>query len=112
MDLLDRVSTKAGDQAQTHQLGLLKFKRGQAPSMLLAGMPPSLTLCREPDEILRVRRLGTAHHRAQDGAFDEWRGHKQLEYVGDDVPDGCSVARDPPNFVVARFGLSKAAGAN
>jgi hypothetical protein len=43
MDLLDRIRKKAGDPTQARQLGVFKFERGEAPSLLLARMFPSLT---------------------------------------------------------------------
>ncbi len=43
MDLLGSIAKEARDTPQADQLGLLKSKRRQEASVLLAGMPASLT---------------------------------------------------------------------
>src|SRR5687768_3262208 len=41
MDLLDRIREETRDPAQAGRLGALEPERGQAPPLLLAGMPSS-----------------------------------------------------------------------
>jgi hypothetical protein len=41
MDLLDPIRQEARDEAQTDRVGLLEPEGGEAPSLLLAGMPAS-----------------------------------------------------------------------
>jgi hypothetical protein len=42
MDLLDHVSQKAGDPAQTDRLGMREPEGRQTPALLLAGLPPQI----------------------------------------------------------------------
>jgi hypothetical protein len=41
MDLLDPIRKEVRDEAETYRVELLKPERWEAPSLLLAGMPPS-----------------------------------------------------------------------